>query len=439
MTFKIRRPVLIGFLICWVVGIASLSWAAGEQKKVYTVRKAVQEALENNWALKAKEETTIQATESNKAALRDFLPKFSTSYSYTRFRQDTRKLGGFLLPQSRDNYSWTTGLKQPLFTGFRLLSTYDLTKLKINAAKLGVEQEKLDLALKVKQAYFNILIQDKAVEVAQKDVEARKSQAEVARNFYKVGMIPSNQLLQAEVEEANARQALVKDQNQAQLARAAFNQILARPTNAPVDVVDVKNYTIETGTYDKYLKMALKDRPEIMALDNRILQEDQQIRLAKSNYYPDISLVVDYNQAGDTPYLRVNPDINPRDTRAMAVLNWTFFEWGKERHQVLEAESAKRELVNTKNDLVDQMGLQVRQVLLDLKTAETNIPTTKQAVEQAEENVRVSEERYKAQVTTITEVLDAQTRLSQARMNYYTALYAHHLASAQLLRVIGRY
>ena len=123
----------------------------------------------------------------------------------------------------------------------------------------------------------------------------------------------------------------------------------------------------------------------------------------------------------------------------MAVLNWTFFEWGKEWHQVREVESSQRELEKTRNDLTDQIGLQVRQVLLDLKTAETNIPTTKKAVEQGEENVRVSEERYKAQVTTITEVLDAQTRLSQARVNYYTALYTHHLASARLLRVIGTY
>jgi len=252
-------------------------------------------------------------------------------------------------------------------------------------------------------------------------------------------MIPINELLQAEVEEADARQILVRVQNQAELARSAFNQVLARPTNAPVDVVDVQTFTPESGTFEKYLELALHDRPEIKALDTRILQKDQEIKLAKSSFYPEISLVVDYTKAGDTPNVSGSPYHDPSEASAMAVLNWTFFEWGKEWHTVREVEAAKRELEKTRNDLVEQIGLQVRQVLLDIKTAETNIPTTKKAVEQGEENVRVSEERYKAQVTTITEVLDAQTRLSQARVNYYTALYTHHLASAQLLRVIGLY
>jgi len=439
MSEKIRMLILTGVLIVLMTSIGSYSWATDEQKKLYTLQEAVQEAIENNWALKSKEETIVRATELHKRSFKDFFPKFSTSYSYTRLRDKTRQVGNFQVEQSQDNYSWTTEMRQPLFTGYRLISTYELTKLEIDASKLEVELEKLDLALKVKDAYFNILIQDKAVEVAGKDVEARKSQAEVARNFYNVGMIPVNELLQAEVEEADARQILVRVQNQAKLARSAFNQVLARPTNAPVDVVDVQTYTPESGTFEQYLETALNDRPEVKALDTRLLQKDQEIRLAKSNFYPEISLVVDYNKAGDTPNVSGSPFHDPSEARALAVLNWTFFEWGKEWHTVREVEAAKRELEKTRNDLVEQIGLQVRQVLLDLNTAETNIPTTKKAVEQGEENVRVSEERYKAQVTTITEVLDAQTRLSQARVNYYTALYTHHLASAQLLRVLGRY
>jgi len=81
----------------------------------------------------------------------------------------------------------------------------------------------------------------------------------------------------------------------------------------------------------------------------------------------------------------------------------------------------------------------LKTAMLDLETSEKNIPTTRQAVEQGEENLRVSEERYKAQVTTITEVLDAQTRLSQARVNYFMAFYDHNLAKARLLRAVGEY
>ena len=97
------------------------------------------------------------------------------------------------------------------------------------------------------------------------------------------------------------------------------------------------------------------------------------------------------------------------------------------------------QLIQTRSALVDSIGLEIKKAILELEEADKNIPTTKKAVEQAEENLRVSQERYKAQVTTSTEVLDAQTLLTEARRNYYGALYGHNLAKARLLRAIGEY
>jgi outer membrane protein len=98
-----------------------------------------------------------------------------------------------------------------------------------------------------------------------------------------------------------------------------------------------------------------------------------------------------------------------------------------------------RQLVQTKHDVENGIRLEVKDAILGLETAEKNIPTTQKAVAQGEENLRVNEERYKAQVTTITDLLDAQTLLAQARANYYQALYDHNLAKARLERATGRY
>jgi outer membrane protein TolC len=122
-----------------------------------------------------------------------------------------------------------------------------------------------------------------------------------------------------------------------------------------------------------------------------------------------------------------------------AVLNWTFWEWGKTYYAGREQESRKRQLVQTKLDVENGIGLEVKQAMLDLEVTEKNVPTTIKAVRQAEENLRVNEERYKAQVTTITEVLDAQTLLTQARVNYYRALYDNNLGKARLERAVGTY
>ena len=431
------------FLVASAVVVLPCLSEAQESENFFTLQKSLAMAMENSYKVQAREEGIDQADSVRKQARADFLPKFSTAYGYRRLDEagftvspTTGSVGG----GSRDLYSWTTSVRQPLFTGFALLSNYRLAELGIDQSLLERDLEKLDLALQVKQAYFNVLAADKGVDVAQKDVESRSSNADVARNFYSVGMIPINDLLKAEVELANSEQNLARAISAAQVTRSAFNTLLVRPINKPVELEDILTYIPEKGTYEGYLERAMSDRPEIKLLDVNLLQIDQQIRLAKSKYYPEASLEYQYIKEGDSPAVDGgNPSLEPNSWQVSAVLNWTFWEWGKTYYAGREQESRKRQLVQTKLDVENGIGLEVKQAMLDLEVTEKNVPTTVKAVRQAEENLRVNEERYRAQVTTITEVLDAQTLLTQARVNYYRALYDNNLGKARLERAVGTY
>ena len=432
--------------------LLSLVFQTGEslaqENKVYTIEASIAEALENNWSLKAKKEKIDQAGNVRKQARAEFLPKLSTSYGYTRmsevYKSDPVSLGLLgTIPgrdqNTRDNYQWKGTVTQPLFTGFALISSYRLAELGIDQSEMEVELEKLDLVLKVKEAYFDILGVDKALGVAKKAVESLESHVKVASSFYKVGMIPINDLLKSQVELANAKQDLVKALNATRLTRANFNTVLSRQINASVELKDILVYKPEKGDLENYMEKALENRPEIKLLDINILQTDQQIRLVKSKNYPEVALTYDYIKEGDHPDVSGSPFHDANSWEVMAGLTWTFWEWGKTHYEVREKVSLKKELIQTKKALEDGIRLEIKDAMLALEEAEKNIPTTRKAVEQAEENLRVSEERYKAQVTTSTEVLDAQTLLTEGRMNYYRALYDHNLAKARLQRAIGVY
>ena len=436
-----KRLVVMGVLYVFLgLGILPDDGSARELKKVYTLREAISEALANNPDFRARLEQIEQAVQGKNQARTEFFPKLSTEYGYTRFRNDTRNFGAAAVPVSQDNYLWNTFIRQPLFRGFEILSQYELAKLGIDLAEIEAELAKLELAFIVKEAYFNILIRDAAVEVAEKDVAARKSNADVVRSFYKVGMKPINELLQAEVEWADSQQELVRAQNDARLARSIFNQILSRPVNAPVEVkVPDPLWEPVTGDLDEYIKKALQNRPEIKRINNQIDQTYQQIRVKKSEYYPDITFVGDYQKAGDTPDVSGSDFHQARFPTATVNLTWTFWEWGKTRYAVKQQESIQKQLMEEKRSAENEISRQIREALLALDTAEKNIPTTQTAVKQGEENLRVEEERYKAQVTTITEVLLATTRLTRARVNYFRALYEHNIAKAALLRALGEY
>ena len=437
------------YLIC-LIGLFVISFlmatlgivTAEEKEKIYSLEKSIEEALASNWSIKAKKEKINEADYVKKQARSEFLPKFGTSYSYKRdseaktFRSSA---GGDIAISSMDNYEWRASIEQPIFTGFALSSSLELAKLGIDQSKSDLELAKLDLILKVKEAYFDILGWDKAVEVAGKEVESLASNVNVASSFYEVGMIPVNDLLQAEVELSDAQQNLVTARNASKFARSAFNILLSREVNQPVEVEDILIYKSETVDFKGYLDSALKNRPEIKVLDINLLQTDQEIRLAKSKYYPEAALTYDYIKAGDSRDVSGSIFHDANRWEANAVLSWTFWEWGKTLNAVKEKESFKRQLDQTKKALIDNISLEIKKAVLDIDETDKNIPTTTKAVEQAEENLRVSEERYKAQVTTMNEVLDAQTLLTQARVNYYRALYGHNLAKARLRRAIGEY
>lgn len=439
------RTLLTG--MAWLLlGIAP-GVEAGEETGVFTLRESIEEALKANWNVKAREEGINQAEFVKEQARADFLPKFSTTYSYTRLDEDRRSepmdLGAISIPGSpislKDNFRWKATVAQPVFTGFALLSQYELGKLGIDEAELELELEKLDLALRVKQVYFRVLEADRGVEVGKDAVQSLKSHVKVARSFYDVGIIPVNDLLKAEVELANADHDLVQARNAARIARASFNTILARSIDAPVTLEDIQNYQPETGAFVDYVNEALEIRPEIAALKVRLEQTEQKRRLARSDYMPDISLQYDYIKEGDEFDVQGSPVHEGNQWQVMGVLSWTFFEWGKTRSAVREVDSMRLQLLQTRSALKDQIRLEIKQAYLDLDEAEKNIPTAMKAVEQAEENLRVSRERYEAQVATSTEVLDAQTLLTRARTNYYSALYSHHLARARLERALGTY
>jgi outer membrane protein len=419
---------------------------AGEEGvKLYTLEQGIKEAFENNWSVKAKEEKISENEYAKNEAKAGFLPTFSTSYNYTHLGYvpsiDTSIFGNNLEFKLGDQniYQWQATMMQPIFTGFAVTSAYELAKLGIDQSKVALDLEKLDLALKVKEAYFSILRADKAVNVAKSAVESLEAHHTVAKNFYDVGMIPVNDLLKAGVELANAQHNLIQAQNASRLTRVSFNVLLSRSVDEPYEIQDILKYTKETPDFDNCLQKALKARPEIKALDLTDAQIDQQINMAKSKYYPEVAFTYNYTKAGDTPDVSGSNFQLPNQWQAIVGLSWTFWDWNKTRNSVNQVESQKKQLSQTRKSIEDGIKLQLKQAILGLNEAEEKIPTAQKAVEQAEENLRVSEERYKAQVTTSTEVLDAQTLLSQARMNYYNALYDHNLARAGLLRAIGEY
>jgi len=134
----------------------------------------------------------------------------------------------------------------------------------------------------------------------------------------------------------------------------------------------------------------------------------------------------------------LNGDMKNERWTVQALATFTLWNWGNTAFKVGENKVKVTQAEDSKNLLIESIILEVKNDYLNLSVAEKNIKVAETAIEQAEENLRMNEERYKYQVATQTDVLDAVVLLAQARVNYYGALSDFNVAKAQLERSMGR-
>ncbi|MCF8074485.1 MAG: TolC family protein [Desulfarculaceae bacterium] len=381
-----------------------------------------------------------KAASRRKEALTYFLPSFSTSYGWQKTQNPPEFRTNTLHVAVNENniYRWSTGLNQPLFTGFRISSQYELAKLGVDLAEVNLFLAYLDVALKVKEQYFLHLRNIKVVQVAQEAVGQLEAQLQVSRDFHEVGMIPINDVLKTEVRLSDARQRLVSAKNDRALSRARLNRLLGLAVERPLRIKDILKAHPVSLDFQKFRLVAFNERPEIKAVDLQIKQADQSITRAKSGYYPEVNLRASYDFTSNDATLGGSEYNDPTNWTITTQLDWAFWEWGRTAHQTSQQRADKRRLQAAKQELVDEVALQVKEAVLFLGESQTNIVTATTGVKQAQENYRVTFELYREQLTTNTELLDAQLLLAQARNSYYNALATFNIAEARLQRAMGQ-
>ena len=435
----ITKKFFLGLSFSFIIAnlsILSQFCLAQESTEVFTIKQTIEQAIKVNLGLKSSEEDTKAAMAVKKSRFTNFLPTLSTRYQFERMDEGS-SIGGFASTAS-DEYSWVTSFNQPIFTGFSLLRQYDLAKLDVDAAKIGEDLQRQDIILNAKTTYFSLLKAQKLRNIAEETVTQIDAQKEVADNFYQVGMSPLNDLLQAQVELANAKQELIVEKNNMENAESNFNTLLRRPINTPVAIKDILDYTPFENDLDYCLNEAEKKRIEIKIADLEVEIADKDLQLAKKDYYPSIDLEGSYFKFGTDWDVDGGEGIfDPSGWTIHATATWNFWEWGRTSYGVKEKLSRVSQSQLRKDEILDNIHLEVKKAYLRTIEAAEAIITVEKAIEQAKENFRINQERYKEQVATSTDVLDAQTLLSRTMTNYYNALYAFKTAKAALYRAMG--
>jgi outer membrane protein len=457
------KPIVFGaaLLASLALGIARGPGAvAGE---ALSLEKAITVALENNFAILSSDEAIQGAEHLRKSAAADFLPKLTADGSFTHLDEKVGSsssglpsipvtttgrpppagaIVGFTIPipggrrsvdVEQDGWSIRGSLVQPVFTGGALLNRYRLAKIGVESARTARERLNQDISLQVVRAYFEVLNTMEQRKVADQAVKLLENQRDVSQEFFNVGMIPKNDLLRTEVQLAERVRAQTIASNAIEAAKAQLNLALQRPVQTSVELEDILAYKPVEVELDRAIAEALDRRLEIKEAALKVSASERQVDLARSAYFPQIQVSLNaFKGDGTVSSLEVE------GWSFAAGATWNVFEWGKTNEDVAAARSQSRRDQYALLQLRDEIAVEVKNSYLALITAERNMITSRKAIEQAEEGFRMNQERYKEQVGTITEVLDAETQLAQARSDYYSALSNFNIAKAALNRAMGR-
>ena len=409
-----------------------------------TLERTIQMALDVNLDLKvsALEVDAARAVKKSSRAL--FFPSFGATYQYKRLYEPSRSEltwpGGtsILLNDSPiNNNSFVASATQTIFAGFALKNQYLLAGLGLEAAQAYQRLAKREVIYKARDYFFSALKAKKIFEINAEAVALLTAHHDVAESFYNVGMTPLNDLLKAKVELANANLNFVMAKNALAMSESAINALLRRPINTPAVIRETTAWTPFEKSLDHCLSVAKKRRLEIELADLKVKMAQKKLGLSKADFAPSIGLTFNYYQFGDDWDANGGRGVSDPSMWDISLsATWTFWEWGKTYFDVKEKRCLMLAAKNEKQRIIDDIFLEVKQAYLKTKESEKNIATVEKAVEQAKENFRISEERYKEQMATSTDVLDARTLLSTTMTNYYTALYDFNISKASLHRAM---
>ena len=440
-----RIKIVIGILI-FLCLIPFYRGIARETLEL-TIDEAVGIAIKNNRSVIIAERKVDEQKAGMGEVRSTFFPKMTGSANYTKLDVAPYialgKKSPFPMPPGSPKkitigddhlYDLSFSVQQPLFTGFALTNGYEMAKDSWEAAKNEHAKVENNIIFQTKEAYYTLLKLGELVEISIESVKLMEAHITDLTNMLKVGMIAENDLLKAQVQLSETKLMLISAENNEKLMQRQFCTVLRIPLTTVIELETPLEYSEERIELDAIIETALENRPEIHVLENQVQIAEKGVAVAKSQRYPQLLAVYNYN------YKRPNREYEKEfysTWTAGLVAQLNIFDWGGIHYSVTQAKLRHRQSEEGKKQLADAIILEANQAYLNLREAIQRIRVAEVNITQAEENYRVTQKKFSHGLVTNTELLDANTALTRARMSHTTALSDYLMARAMLEKVTG--
>ncbi len=322
----------------------------------------------------------------------------------------------------------------PIFTGGELQGQIGQAKANYRSMLFAEEQAYNEMKETATTGYFNMLNATNMKALRQESVDRLQAHLDNVIAQYNVGIVARADVLRSEVELANAQQNYITASNEYDVAEATLNNIIGTPLGTTLLLKDRLQYEPYENDMAYCLAYSEQHRPELKQAEYAIDSAEAALVVARSGHMPKVYANASNNWGGNGSDWPGDDDEN-WSVGVTASMN--VFDSGVTWSKIHAAQENLAKAKESQRQIKDNVELEVRTDYLSMREAEKRITTTQVAVASAEEDYHIAVVRYQAGVGTNIDVMDAQEALTQAKTNYYQALYNYNTSKAALNTSMG--
>ena len=439
---RIRTLVLTTALLATSIGAGA---ARAEELPVYDLGQCVGIALESSRSLAIADETTSSAGHGVRMAYGNWLPSLSVGRSWqkserTDYDYTNPNTGAFLGDVTeRSQYSgYTASSDITLFRGFGNFGDLKSAKKSLAAAEADRAYARQQVIEATAKAYIDLLRYERLLEVAQQSRALAQRELEKAETYHRIGSAARSDVLQAKVRLEQTRLEEIQARNHVEQAFADLAHAMNQPLAERFDVdrsllkADFSEDDLEV-LYDE----ALEGRADLRSYEYTVEAREGDVTSATSGLLPSLSLFGRFNRyENESRYI-----LGSSESGSVSwgySIDWNVFDRFRTLSGRSRAKVQQRIAEYNLNQAQLDAQLEVRRLFNSKVEARERLTLSRETIANADEELRLAQERFKVGAGTMLEQITAQVNVATAQSDEVQALCDYLIATLSLDRAVGR-
>ncbi len=417
--------------------VTSLVFSQKEDTLIYRYRRI---AVDYQQQVKMAQRSLEGAQSKLNAAKSGYGPKldFSGNYSYygvpLQLAPPADAPPGTMGEELHNWYSMDLTLSQPVITGGKLKNTKLAAESEVEAMQNYVRLTKQEVMLNADKAYLNTVAKKEIYKLAMAYRDIIGQFVDVINDKVEEEVVGKNELYQAKVRYNDAQYQVLRSTKEYEMSLMDFNRLMGFPIDTLPQIADSLLVLKKELSADSIVSKALTNRPEFAYLKGKMMANRYNEKITIAKYKPQLGLLAGGKWGSPSPGLNIDPDFN---YYFKAQLKIPIFYWGEKKNKAFAVkqitEITKLQIDQTKDAVI----LDVQRSYFNLEKSQEQMEFAKGALENAKNNVMVMLDRYNEGLSSVLEVLDAQTFWQKSYFNYIQAKFDVNVAYSEYLHALG--